>query len=288
MPVVAVVNRKGGSGKSTLASHLAAYGAHRGAPVYVADVDRQQSMRARLRERSAQPAGQQNPIVACAVESRAFVRPPAGPDLVIVDTPGGLTGLELARVVMYADAILMPVCNSLVDRASASECIAELRRLPRVASGRCALAAIGMRVETASESHTALRRWADGLALPLVAALRESMTYVRCAEQGLTLFDLPPAVVRPEMAEWAPLLDWLQPVLRPAAPPVAPANDPHIVPARALAGGFAAPRAAVPAPTRPAATPSRPATAARALPATRGVGRLLGALSIPRFLQRSV
>jgi cellulose biosynthesis protein BcsQ len=286
MPVVAVVNRKGGSGKSTLASHLAAYGAHRGASVFVADVDRQQSMRAWLRERSAQPAGRERTIVGCAVESRAFVRPPLGTDLVVVDTPGGLTGLELARVVMYADAILMPVANALFDRESAAECFAELRRLPRVLSGRCALAAVGMRVEADSEAHTALRRWADGLALSLIGALRESMTYVRCAEQGLTLFDLPPAVVRPEMAEWQPILDWLQPVLQPPAPAAAPANDTHLVPAR-VGGG-------TPAAMRPpsAHVPARPVLSAPALPARplprAGVGRLLGALPIPRFLQRSV
>lgn len=286
MPVVAVVNRKGGSGKSTLASHLAAYGAHRGNSVFVADVDRQQSMRAWLRERSAQPAGREHTIVGCAVESRAFVRPAAGTDLVVVDTPGGLTGLELARVVMYADAILMPVANSLFDRESSAECFAELRRLPRVLSGRCALAAVGMRVEAGSEAHAALRRWADGLALPLLGALRESMTYVRCAEQGLTVFDLPPAVVRPEMAEWQPILAWLQRVLAPPASAVAPANDPHIVPAGA--------GSAVPCASRPslAHTPSRPVLATRpvaspALPRA-GVGRLLGALPIPRFLQRSV
>jgi cellulose biosynthesis protein BcsQ len=284
MPVVAVVNRKGGSGKSTLAAHLAAYGASNGASVTLVDVDRQQSMRAWLRERNSRSADQRPAIVAGAVESKSFVRPPVGTDVVVVDTPGGLTGLELARVVMYADAILMPVCNSLFDRESASDCLAELRQLPRVASGRCSLAAIGMRVEAGSEGHLVLQRWANERKLPFIATLRESATYVRCAEQGLTLFDLPPAVVRPDMADWQPLLDWLRPILQPPAPALASANDARIVPLRGVPGPVlrrpeAAPRAGVHHGT--VGTPL-------ARPAGSSMGRLLGALQIPRFLQRSV
>lgn len=279
MPVVAVVNRKGGSGKSTLAAHIAAYAANNGASVLVADVDRQQSMRAWLRERNAQRDAARPAIGALAVESRGFVRPPSGIDLVVVDTPGGLTGLELARVVMYADAILMPVCNSLFDRASAADCVEELRRLPRVASGRCRLAAIGMRVEAGTEAVSALQAWAAGLELPFVTALRESATYVRCAEQGLSLFDLPPAVVQQHGSDWQPLLDWLKATLRPERAVVVStaravsANDARIAPA-------AAPRTSV---HSMAVSTLR---AAVRVPISRP-GRLLDALPIPRFLQRS-
>jgi len=290
MPVVAVVNRKGGSGKSTLATHIAAYAATTGATVMLADVDRQQSVRSWLRERSSQQAAT---IVGCVVESRGFVRPPAGTDLVVVDTPGGLTGLDLARVVMYADAILMPVCNSLFDRESAADCAAELRRLPRVASGRCRLAAIGMRVEAGSEAVAALQSWAAGLQLPFIGALCESPTYVRCAEQGLTLFDLPAAVLRPYSADWQPILDWLHASLRPEKegvvrlPSAAPANDPRI--AQGSAGlAPTGPRApGAPVHSRILPVPARVA-APTPVPTGPRMGRLLGALSIPRFLQRGV
>lgn len=284
MPVVAVVNRKGGSGKSTLAAHLAAYAANTGASVTVVDVDRQQSMRTWLRERNARSADQRPAIVGGAVESASFVRPPVGTDVVIVDTPGGLTGLELARVVMYADAIVMPVCNSLFDRESASDCFTELRKLPRVASGRCRLAAIGMRIGAGTEGHVVLQRWAADRELPFIAALRESATYVRCAEQGLTLFDLPPAVVRPDMLEWEPILDWLRPVLQPPAPAVPSANDDR----RATLRVSPAPVLQRPVPGTRAGVYSGPAGALSKPPTASPMGRLLGALTIPRFLQRSV
>jgi chromosome partitioning protein len=290
MPVVAVVNRKGGSGKSTFATHLAAYAAGRGASVMLADVDRQQSMRSWLRERSAQsPATPRPTIVGHSVDPRAFVRPPAGTDLVVVDTPGGLTGLDLARVVMYADAIVMPICNSIFDRESAAECIGELRLLPRVASGRCRVAAVGMRVDAGPEAAAVLQAWATEQRIRFIGTLRESITYVRCAEQGLTLFDLPAAVVRPDLEQWQPILDWLRPVLQPeSVASVAAATGSNEAartgPATVLPGG-----------SIPARRPAEPVN--RVLPGVRAatpapaastpMGRLIGALSIPRFLQRT-
>src|SRR5215204_499949 len=124
MPVVAVINRKGGSGKSTLATHLAGYCANAGAAVMLGDVDRQLSTQTWLRQRKTRSLGQATEIRGWSIDPRSFVRPPSGIEHVIVDTPGGLRGFDLARVVMYADAILIPVCNSIFDRESAAECLA--------------------------------------------------------------------------------------------------------------------------------------------------------------------
>ena len=106
MPVVAVINRKGGSGKSTLATQLAGCLANRGLQVMLGDVDRQQSSLAWLRRRGAQPAAKS--IVGWAFGANSVMRPPAGITHVVLDTPGGLQGCDLARIVMSADAILIP------------------------------------------------------------------------------------------------------------------------------------------------------------------------------------
>ena len=120
MAVVAVINRKGGSGKSTLATHLAGHCANAGAAVMLGDVDRQLSTQTWLRQRKTRKLGEAREIIGWTIDPKSFVRPPAGIEHVIVDTPGGLHGFDLARVVMYADAILIPVCNSIFDRESAS------------------------------------------------------------------------------------------------------------------------------------------------------------------------
>ncbi|MGB2816988.1 MAG: division plane positioning ATPase MipZ, partial [Burkholderiaceae bacterium] len=235
MSVIAVVNRKGGSGKSTLATHIATYCALRGAAVAIADIDRQQSTKTWLRQRKIREGGGAMRITAWHVDPRSFVRPPAGIDHVVVDTPGGLTGLDLARVVMYADAIVVPVGNSMFDRESAASCLAELRTLPRISSGKCRVAAIGMRLDPRTEAGSALMTWAEEQKLQIVAVLPQSHAYVRCIDKGLTLFDLPLDEIEADLAHWKPLMQWLRPLVRPAAN----ASEP-VVPAVA---GTASPRA---------------------------------------------
>jgi chromosome partitioning protein len=210
MPVVAVINRKGGSGKSTLATHLAGHCAHSGLRVMLGDIDRQQSSLAWLRRRAAHPLASHAAIVGWAADTRSVLRPPPSITHVVLDTPGGLRGLDLARVVMNADVILMPVCGSAFDRESALECHAELMALPKVASGRCKVAMVGMRLDARTHAGALLEAWAADHKLPYVGALRESQVYVRTVEQGLTLFDLPAAKVQTDLAQWQPIIDWVQ------------------------------------------------------------------------------
>ena len=353
MPVIAVVNRKGGSGKSTLATHLAVHLAAPGTSVLLGDVDHQHSTQGWLRRRSDTQRGG---VIGWPVDPKAMVRPPAGAGAVVLDTPGGLRGFELARVVMYADAILIPVCNSVFDRESAAACHAELLTLPRVASGRCRLAAIGMRIDSRTRGASTLASWARGIDLPYIGTLREAQAYVRCIEDGLTLFDLPAKDVQADLAQWAPILAWVGQALSaqrlaagsgataesttsaslpsaqrltlgdrtaPVLPmaPRSPGGTPAAAPARMssvavpaflsrhapessptpwrdngqrppIDGGSAvrAPATsastaqAVPAASVPAAAARPPTPPARH--ALGGIGRLLGALQIPRFLQR--
>jgi chromosome partitioning protein len=224
MPVIAVVNRKGGSGKSTLATHLAAHFANAGVAVMLGDVDRQQSTQSWLRSRSLRHLPRSAPIVGWAVDPKRVLRPPAGVRHVVLDTPGGLRGFDLARVIAFADVVLMPVCNSIFDRESAGDCFAEMMALPRVASGRCKVAAIGMRLDARTRAAEVLEHWARGLKLPFIGVLREAQSYVRCVEQGLTVFDLPDAQGQADVAQWKSIVAWLEPVLRTLHRPVLRGN----------------------------------------------------------------
>lgn len=221
MPVIAVIYRKGGSGKSTMATHLAAWLARQGAAVMLGDVDRQQSTRTWLKRRSPTlPA-----IAPWTIDQKNILKVPVGVTHVVLDTPGGIHGFELAKVVMAAHAILVPVCHSVFDRESAAACIAELMALPRLASGRCKLGIVGMRIDARTRAAEALKEWADGLDIPFLGVLRETQTYVRSLDSGQTIFDQRSTAVQADLDQWEPILHWLQPVtqLQPPAPPPAPA-----------------------------------------------------------------
>jgi chromosome partitioning protein len=227
MPVIAVVNRKGGSGKSTFAAHVAAWCARRGLAVMLGDIDRQQSSRGWLRRRDPALPG----IAPWTVDQKNVLRVPTGITHVVLDTPGGLHGFELARIVMFADAIVLPVCPSMFDRESAGACLAELMTLPRVAKGQCRLATVGMRVDGRTNAAEVLRGWAREQQVDMLGMLRETQLYVRSLERGLTLFDLPPAQVATDLAQWEPVLQWLKPVLLPVAVPESRVREP-VLPVR--------------------------------------------------------
>jgi chromosome partitioning protein len=278
------------------------------------DVDRQQSTQAWLKLRQAQPLPATSvPIVGWAIDPKNVLRPPAGIRHVVLDTPGGLRDFDLARVVGFADAILMPVCNSVFDRESAAECYAELQTLPRIASGRCKVAAIGMRLDARTKADEIVQAWAAKQGVPFLGVLRETQAYVRCVERGLTLFDLPASQTQADMEQWKPILEWLEPVLHKAPVAVEERSRPVVQPtARPVVSLSSKPTAvnvpaaaALPA-VKPAAaqgTTARPAQPAAARPRPRvqpvllepavapGLGGRVGrffeaALSIPRFFQR--
>jgi chromosome partitioning protein len=211
MAVVAVVNRKGGSGKSTVAAHIAAWCARQGHTVMLADSDPQQSSRSWLRRRDPKLPT----ISPLTLDTRSTLRVPAGFDHVVLDTPGGLRGFDMARILMFADAVVMPVCHSLFDRESAAGCLAELKKLPRVAGGRCQVGTVGMRIDERNTAAGALTEWSLSLGMPCLGELRATPLYGECLEQGLTLFDVPPEQVEDDLAQWDRLLNWLTPLMQP-------------------------------------------------------------------------
>ncbi|MDO5692409.1 MAG: ParA family protein [Pseudomonadota bacterium] len=196
-----------------MATHIAGWLAKQGCAVMLGDVDRQQSTQSWLRARSpALP-----PIASWIMDTKNVLRVPAGISHVVLDTPGGLNGFELARTVMLADAILMPVCDSIFDRNSAAACHAELQQLPRISSGRCKVGAIGMRLDSRTRSSAAMQEWASAHQIGYIGSLRDTQNYVRTVERGMTVFDLSPGMGGIDQQQWQPILDWLRPILWPSA-----------------------------------------------------------------------
>ena len=87
--------------------------------------------------------------------------------------------------------------------------------MPRVASGRCRLAIVGMRIDARTNSAQALDAWAESMGVPFLGPLRETQLYVRSLERGLTIFNLPLHLAAADLAQWAPILQWLRPLLYP-------------------------------------------------------------------------
>jgi chromosome partitioning protein len=173
----------------------------------LADVDFQQSIVSWLQRRRLRDLP--GFIDGWVTDSKNVLRPPVGVAHSVMDTPGGIRGFELARLLVFADIVLMPVCDSAFDFESAAACLAEMRTHPRVASGRARVAVIGMRIAPHTSAEQRARAWAAQNDLEYIGSVRPAQVYVGCAASGMTLFDLAPATVTADLQLWKPILDWL-------------------------------------------------------------------------------
>jgi len=205
MTVLAIINAKGGSGKSTVATTISAYAAKSGIKLMIGDLDPQQSIKTWLRLRpSIFPV-----ISSCLLDSGRVFRTPLGFTHAILDTPSGLSGHHLARVVMASHLVIVPVATSVFDRDAAEECIKNIRRLPRVVSGLCVVAILGIRIRKGSLEEETTRAWAASLGVKFLGVVRYSQLYITLVDSGSSVFDDPGADAAGLREDWAPVIDWL-------------------------------------------------------------------------------
>ena len=206
MKTFLVANPKGGSGKSTLATHLAAYFAHAGQQVMLGDIDRQHSAREWLASRPAHlPA-----IATWDIGHDHIARPPRGDSHVVLDTPAGLRGKMLDKVLKLSARVIVPVQPSVFDMRATRVFLDALLAEKAVRKGRADVAVIGMRVDPRTRAAAELERFLDSFQLPVLAYLRDTQRYVQAAAGGLTLFDLPPGQSERDREQWQPIIAWAE------------------------------------------------------------------------------
>ena len=228
MQRIIILNPKGGSGKTTIATNLAArFAVHGGTPALM-DLDPQGSSTRWLKKRR-----QELPLIhgIAAYERSASVtrswqlRVPAECDTVIVDTPASLDAQRIPEVTRGADAILVPVMPSDIDIHAAAKCIADLLLIGKVRRSQGRLGIIANRVRSNTLISHALMRFLKSLDIPLVATLRDTQNYVRSAQIGAGIHEMPEWQVRRDLDDWQELGAWLD--SRPAVSqptPVTPAG----------------------------------------------------------------
>ncbi len=203
MPVIVVANPKGGVGKSTLSSNIAGYFARQGHTVMLGDVDRQQSSRLWLQWRAATLPT----ILSWDITEDHIARPPKGTTHIVLDTPAGLHGPGLDAVMKLADKVVVPLQASVFDIHATQGFLAELaeRRKP----GKLQLGVVANRVKDHTKATAHLHEFLQTLDVPLLGQLRDTQNYAHLAAHGLSLWDVPATKVEKDLAQWAPIVDWL-------------------------------------------------------------------------------
>jgi len=206
MKAFLVANPKGGSGKSTLATNLAGYFATQRHDVMLGDIDRQQSSREWLGIRPFELPS----IDTWDIGHDNIARPPKGTTHVILDTPAGLHGKLLEKVLKLSTRVIVPVQPSMFDMLATRHFLTELLSEKAVRKGKADVAVIGMRVDARTRAAGELERFFATFDLPVLAYLRNTQTYVQATAAGMTIFDLPASRAERDLEQWQAIIDWVE------------------------------------------------------------------------------
>jgi chromosome partitioning protein len=210
---IVVLNPKGGSGKTTIATNLASYFASRQQKPVLMDFDPQGSSLRWVRKRPPElpPIHVVNAFDKDPRTTRTFqLRVPDFSTHVIVDTPAAVEPRELPDLTRDARKIVVPVLPSDIDIHACSRCIRDLLLVAKVRRDEGRIGVVANRIRRNTVAYQSLIRFLQTLGIPIVATLRDSQNYLRAAEQGVGLHEMKTYLVRDDIEEWRPLIEWVE------------------------------------------------------------------------------
>ena len=212
MQRIIVANAKGGCGKSTIATSLAACLASVG-KVALFDYDPQASSMHWLKlrgERQSTIHGVEAHRQPANGVTRTFqLRTPPNTRFLVMDTPAGTGGTDLAQVVQHADAIIIPVLPSPIDIHAAAHFVRDLLVVGKARSYNVRIGVVANRVRKNTITYQALRQFLRSLNITFITALRDTQNYAKASHKGLGIHELRSPTAYLDCQQWEPMLQWL-------------------------------------------------------------------------------
>ena len=203
MHSILVINPKGGCGKSTLAMNLAGFFACWGVRVALVDLDQQGSC---LDWIAARPATR--PLI----EARRSIKHASQDhdiEYQIVDVPSSCFDNDMRRIFSDADTVIIPLLPSINDFRATGKFLSEVEEIRRSLSNRTDIGFIANRVRNNTRSFELLKEFISATDIPCRGVLRETQNYIRVAESGLSLFEMPSHRVARDLLQWRRVIKWL-------------------------------------------------------------------------------
>ena len=195
------MSSKGGVGKSTLSSNLASYCSFKGRTA-LCDLDRQKSGVRWLQRRAPSCRKIDSLTEWTNCKNGQY-------DWIIIDPPAALTGADLKSLVVFADAIVVPVLPSPIDILAAADFIRDLIVDGKVFALHKPLAIVANRARANTLIYRELQSFLQSLKLPFATTLRDSQNYIRASTQGVGIFEMDSKIVARDIEQWQPLLQWI-------------------------------------------------------------------------------
>jgi len=205
MRSILVVNPKGGCGKTTIATNLATYYAVWDTATALVDLDPQQSSMEWLRVRPET----ENPIQGFdGLKGKIF--PQEGTQRIIYDAPARTDTNKVVRLIKLVDVVIIPVLPSAIDMRVAASFVADIVTKVRANNANAIIGVVANRTQKNYQSYKTLVTFLKKLNVPFVGALRNSQNYIKVADSGVGIFEMPLSEVKADMSEWKPIINWVE------------------------------------------------------------------------------
>ncbi len=205
MRSILVVNPKGGCGKTTIATNLATYYAVWDTSTALVDLDPQQSSMEWLRVR---PKDENKIQGFNGLKGKIF--PDEDTQRIIYDAPARTETAKVARLIKLVDVVIIPVLPSAIDMRVTANFVAELIKKVRANNSHAIIGIVANRTMKNYQSYKSLVHFLAKLNVPFVGALRNSQNYIKAADSGVGIFEMPITDVKADMKEWKDVINWVE------------------------------------------------------------------------------
>lgn len=211
---IVVINAKGGCGKSTVSTNLASYYASKGFQTALYDYDQQGSSMRWLQARPETIAKIHGVTAhrnaAKGVTMSWHLRIPPETSRMIIDTPPGLKGPDLAQQLKGADYILIPMLPSWLDICSTADFLRELIVNLKVHKSKARLAIITNKVRKNTNAYKELEVFLSKLNIPVLAQLRDTQQYNRVTREGMGIHEVNHQANEIDRKHWQSIFSWIE------------------------------------------------------------------------------
>ncbi|MCW8908110.1 MAG: AAA family ATPase [Sedimenticola sp.] len=239
---IMVLNAKGGCGKTTISTTLACYFAGQGFTTALMDYDPQNSSHHWLQMRK--PSQPEIRSIDAARTRTGMTRSwqlhtGVGTEVVVIDTPAGVTGGQLIELFNKADSILIPVMPTIIDLNAVEGFLDELMRFAKHRLHGKRIAMVINRVRFKSEIYEKIESLSNRLGIPLIGSLRDTHNYAVAMESGVGICEMKPEVSSKDREQWQPILKWLHEAIPTKHPSRGKQHHPELQEWKSAAGNVA-------------------------------------------------
>jgi hypothetical protein len=96
-----------------------------------------------------------------------------------------------------------------IDIHATAKCIADLLLVAKIRRSERRIGIIANRVRNNTRMSQSLTRFLSSLDIPLIATLRDTQNYIRSAEIGIGVSEMPRWQVQQDWPQWLEMLSWL-------------------------------------------------------------------------------